>query len=390
MYELINRLLPRNLAEHEDYQVLVKLFSLVAEDIQGFIDEFPSLVDVETCADIFLPKLSYLVNHELKTNIPYEYQRIVLSRIIQSYKNRGSLDSIKQAATWGDEDTWVADHIFYPGERPDNYPAEITNPISSLFVHSKSKFSGSDKFSDSSFYRDGTLQIALTNLNDRVRRAIKRVVPAGIKIFFILLPAGTSNILEDFGDWHYVKFSSHELNMDMTFENKKESLASFSEKPREQGKLSGRQVIYAFYEVNSSLSALSLPYSKIIEGRDGLEINYSIYSNDDKGPYDDLSLDYAPPKSDLFIDLNKFTSDIELIKTYSGLPKRSTSSAIRSGKYAMSGSCTGIIDGFASFDAKPIAISPLYPVANASHLKIGDVGFDNTDIVEVIIVSTNS
>ena len=146
MYDLISHLVPPNLAEHEDYSVLIKLFSQVATEMTEFIDKFPSYVDIETCPDIFLPKLSYLVDYELKANIPLPYQREVLSRIIEAYKNRGSKDSIQMAATWGDEETWVADHIFYPATRPDNELANLLLPINNLFVHSKSKFSGNDKF----------------------------------------------------------------------------------------------------------------------------------------------------------------------------------------------------------------------------------------------------
>ena len=104
--------------------------------------------------------------------------------MIETYRRRGTDDSIVMAATYGSNEKWIADHLFLPDAEKDAVKAELIYPVEHIFRHNISTFSGTDRYADSTRWRDGTLIIKLTYVDDKIRKAISKVVPAGIKIYF--------------------------------------------------------------------------------------------------------------------------------------------------------------------------------------------------------------
>lgn len=215
----LNRFVPQVLLEDEDYQVFLKLIDQISIDIHDLIKEIPNLVDIDNAPDIFLPKLSALVRYNLRTDLDIGYQREIIKRLIEIYRARGSSDEIIMAATYGDYDYWVGSHIFYPDADITRQRATIAYPSDELFRHSKSQFSGYDKYPGGSFYREGTIIIKLGHINDKIREAIKKVVPAGIRIYyyFTLDSSDNDSFYVDYGNW--TVDSSTDLYIELKDEN---------------------------------------------------------------------------------------------------------------------------------------------------------------------------
>lgn len=199
----LKSVVPQILLEDKDYKVFLEIINQISTDIHGLIKVVPNLVDVDNVSDIFLPKLAALVRYNLRTDLDIDYQREIIKRLIEIYKARGSDDEIIMAATYGDYEYWVGSHIFYPEAEVNRQKAEIINPIDEVFRHSKSKFSGYDKYPGPTIYREGTIAIKLTYADDEIREAIKKVVPAGIKIYFYLVTDTSDEygFVVDFGSW---------------------------------------------------------------------------------------------------------------------------------------------------------------------------------------------
>lgn len=236
----LNRLVPQVLLEDEDYQIFLKLIDQISNDIHDLIKEIPNLVDIDNVPDIFLPKLAALVRYNLRTDLDINYQREIIKRIIEVYKARGSDDEIIMAATYGDYEKWVGAHIFYPEADTSRQRAAILYPSDEMFRHSKSQFSGYDKYPGGSFYREGTIIIKLGHINDKIKEAIKRVVPAGIRIYyyFTIDASDEDGFFVDYGNW------TVDSNIDLYIELKDENLTL---KPAKRSHPHGaRSSVYTF------------------------------------------------------------------------------------------------------------------------------------------------
>lgn len=200
----LHNFVPQVLLEDKDYKIFLDVVHRIFNDIHGLISKVPELIDVDNVSDIFLPKLAELVKYNLRYDLDISYQREIIKRLLTIYRARGSNDEIIMAATYGDYDYWVGAHVFYPDAKIDRQKAEIVDPVNEeLFRHSKSAFSGTDKYPGSTMYREGTIIIKITYINDKIREAIKKVVPAGIRIYYYLI-FDTSNeygFVVDYGSW---------------------------------------------------------------------------------------------------------------------------------------------------------------------------------------------
>lgn len=295
------------LKDDDDFLVFVGLLELVFNDIKSVADDFCNLSDVDNVVEIFLPKLSYLVNYKYNYNIPADINRDLIKRMLWLYKQKGTDADILNAANYGNNDKWVGSTLFLPGATPDNKVASLTYPINNLFTHNVSKHSGTHRYQDSTRWRDGVLIISLITLTTKVREAVKSVVPAGIKIFYDILsqmPGDGEGGSISFGEW--VLHEDYTMEYRLRIQDIIRSSTFDGTTIYSPHRLSGKQILFLnkLCDITKAASFLPALYGEYVT-----KLNNNI----------DYEID-----------------GIELYKKYKGLPIRSVNAG-RSGKYAYSG-----------------------------------------------------
>lgn len=289
----------------DDFMILVKLLETVFNDIKSIADNFNNLSDVDNVVEIFLPKLAYLVNYKYNYNIPADVNRDLIKRMIWLYGQKGRDYDILNAANYGNNDKWVGSTLFLPNATPDKHTASLYYPIDYLFTHDVSTHSGTHRYQDSTRYRDGVLIITVVILTDKIREAVRKVVPAGIRIYYDVdssMEGDSDKGVVDFGEW--VLHEDYELDYRLRiFDNIRSNTFSGTDiySPH---RLSGKQVLF-FDRLIDILKGISFIPNKPADGSINTDIQYPI-------------------------------GGTELTKTYIGVPKRSVNAG-RSGKYRYSG-----------------------------------------------------
>lgn len=257
-------LVPHILIEDEDYEVFTKLIDQINSDVRNLIKVFPELVDVDNAPEIFLPKLSALIKYQYRYDIDEDEQREIIKRIISIYRDRGSDDSIIMAATYGNDPKWIGSHVFLPGANTNKDRATITHPIDELFRHNISRHSCGHRFADAVRWRDGTLIIHVSYINDEIREAIKKVVPAGLRIYFdIISQTGGDGYHGEvvFGEWKVIEF--YEIDYNIPIKDRLE-VAIFDVRNTGRRLRSGRRLLFTMqdlemYKGSSMLAKLLHP-----------------------------------------------------------------------------------------------------------------------------------
>ena len=257
-------LVPHILIEDEDYEVFTKLIDQINSDVRNLIKVFPELVDVDNAPEIFLPKLSALIKYQYRYDIDEDEQREIIKRIISIYRDRGSDDSIIMAATYGNDPKWIGSHVFLPGANTNKDRATITHPIDELFRHNISRHSCGHRFADAVRWRDGTLIIHVSYIDDEIREAIKKVVPAGLRVYFnIISQTGGDGYHGEvvFGEWKVIEF--YEIDYNIPIKDRLE-VAIFDVRNTGRRLRSGRRLLFTMqdlemYKGSSMLAKLLHP-----------------------------------------------------------------------------------------------------------------------------------
>ena len=342
---IIEDIIPSTLLDSPDYEKLCQVLFIINNDIRSIIEVFPEIVQLDNAPEVFLPKLSELINYQCNASIPISEQRDILSRIINVYRDRGTPDSIIMAATYGDDPFWVGSRILAKGSSADRYLATISYPKDKLFTHSVSAHSRTDHYPDNSKWRDGTLLVHVGKLNDQITNAVAKVVPAGLKVFFEVMSdySNESEVIV-FGEWLYL--INYEIDYEMIIRDAIYNAACYDVPSKGNRNRSGSQELYydynLYYEMTVSMASyedkVKLTPSQILDSRLNHDRQYS-----------------------------GFESHID----YYGVPKRSTRSGTRSGKYAYDGLWNGEIGFICPTDA----IEPndsYYPVRIILSKKVKD------------------
>ncbi|MCM1220756.1 MAG: hypothetical protein NC548_40325 [Lachnospiraceae bacterium] len=243
-------LVPHILIEDEDYEIFTKLIDQINTDIRELIAVFPELVDVDNAPEIFLPKLSALIKYQYRYDIDEDVQREIIKRIISIYRDRGTDDSIIMAATYGNDPKWIGSHVFLPGANTDKDRATITHPINDIFRHNISRHSCGHRFADAIRWRDGTLIIHVSYIDDEIRAAIKKVVPAGLRVYFDIVSQsggeGTEHGEVVFGEWKVIEF--YEIDYSIPIRDRLE-VALFDVNTGGRRLRSGRRLLFTMEEI---------------------------------------------------------------------------------------------------------------------------------------------
>lgn len=252
---LVNKYVPEILSNDSDYKVFLSIIDQVNSDIKHLIDVYPELVDIDNCEVLFIPKLTELLHYKLNFNIDNNIKREIIKRIINVYKNRGTDDSIITAATYGDNPLWVGDHVFLPGNLIKDINAELLYPTTTLFRHDISKFSGNNKYPDGVKWRSGVIIIKVARLNDKIKKAILNVIPAGLKAYIeIDTSIGKYVDIVYFSDWE-AKYLWYTLDYSLSLlgDNIHGMVHDFSAYSSNLS-LSGRKLLYRLYDTDYYLA----------------------------------------------------------------------------------------------------------------------------------------
>lgn len=350
----IEDFIPHTLLQSDDYAVVANTIMTINNDIKEMISIFPELVDIDNAPEIFLPKLAALVRYEGRYDIPDEDLRDIISRIINVYRDRGTDYSIIMAATYGDQPEWVGSSLFYESYKSKEL-ATIIYPITRLFRHSVSKFSGSHYYPDSTRWRDGTLIISAPYINQELRNAVSRVVPAGLRVYWEV--KSESNLVDGtvvtFGEW--VILTDYLIDYYLRISDKSYSTSELSSTSYFSGKTknSGRQLLFDDYE---------------------LEYYFNTSFINDLGK---IINDISKP--------NQLSAEAKV--EYFGKPNRSRN-AKRSGKYAFSGLYIGEIFAYAQ-DEQITPDDRYYRISEVINKPINGYVKDYSMPIEVEVVKGN-
>lgn len=413
-------LIPHVLLEDEDYKVFLDLISIIHDDIKEMISKFPELVDIDNAPEIFLPKLSALIRYKYRHDIDEDIQREIIKRMISIYRDRGTDDSIIMAATYGNDPLWIGSHVFLPGADTNKPRATITHPIDYVFRHDISKHSGLHRFSDATRWTAGTLIINVTYIDDEIRNAIKKVIPAGLRIYFDIIstPGGDGEFGEViFGEWTLWEF--YEIDYSVNIKDRLE-VAIFDVKGSGRRLRSGRQLLFDSMDLEIFKGWSMLPiedkltkpnnirvrdlkntdivkcidtsdntiykkvgslvdYYRFLTTKDEDDIAYIMkqlfdLELDDMVFYDnskkdgEIESDYT---SNIIHDISYEIGGIYVKKKHRGPAIRSEASSIRSGKYAMDGTYTGEISYICPIE-DVIPTDRWYPMTAIEDLKPGE------------------
>ncbi|AWD93035.1 tail protein [Bacillus phage vB_BceM-HSE3] len=169
---------PEVLLAQDDYSLMVDIIAKEFYKLYVKTEEFTYLVDPDLCPEQFLPYLAQLVGYDYQYDIPAKNQRIIIKNILQIYKRRGTIDSIKSVVKYlGKVDDLLT------GNEPLT-DIQIFEPYKYIRRYSQSSFSGTDRFADYDFWNYGIYEIISPQSPHLYKDALKDVHPAGTKVWF--------------------------------------------------------------------------------------------------------------------------------------------------------------------------------------------------------------
>ncbi len=269
---------PEYLRSNKNFLVFLQLaiheFDINIENIKNFTD----LVNPDKVPIEFIEALGSYSNYRFEVNADDDFNREIMMRMQSIYKERGTDKSIIMAATHGNNLGWVGGDIFIPGYNISKESATLVLSKDELFRHDISKHSGSHKFADSEIYRPGIIIINLPYINNDIKKAIDKVLPAGIKYKFLLTSSFIPSDGSDTGEFkelsYFKQFRVTPLNdkekesdnaagnmtIDSTLLQKKDvsDIQMFSQN-RQRGKRSGRLITMIESGLDTTLGASLLP-----------------------------------------------------------------------------------------------------------------------------------
>lgn len=424
-------LVPHVLLEDKDYKVFLDLISVISSDIKELIIKFPELVDIDNAPEIFLPKLTALIRYKYRYDINEDVQREIIKRIISIYRDRGTDDAIIMAATYGNDPLWIGSHVFLPGADTTKDRATITHPVNLIFRHNISRHSGLHRFADATRWTAGTLIINVTYIDDQIREAIKKVIPAGLRIYFDISSQfqGDGELGEVvFGEWVLTEF--YELDYSLAIVNRVEALV-FDVRAPGRRLLSGRQVLFDSSEIEiykgfsmlpiedkslNNIQVKDLKATDIVKCIDSsgntvymqlgqLVKSYGFFTTQsdeysvhvfkklfdlklDDWVYVDNTKENGQIESDylsfIIHDINYQINGVYIKPRHQGLPRRSTSTGKRSDKYAFDGIYTGEISYICPIE-DVVPSDRWYPMTAIEELKPGEYLKDYCTPVDIEI-----
>jgi phage tail-like protein len=261
----MSQYVPQVINDSEEFNIFLKIIKEVSDDIRNLIISFPEIVDIDNAPELFLPKLSYLLGYSYDYSIDIDVQREIIQRLIEIYKSRGTDESIIMAATYGSDSKWAGDHLFLPGATKTQDKASITYPVTNLFRHDISEFSSNNVYANGELWREGTLLISVSYIDQKIIDAVAKVLPAGLKVYFqvdtVIIDPDTKYGAVSFGEWTVHGFT--DIDIDLIYPTMRRDLAI-----RSNASKGLRDSVYLFSGESNIDPVVSLVYNRLITPSD--------------------------------------------------------------------------------------------------------------------------
>ena len=188
--QAIENLFPDFLKDKPGYSVFVQLASSELSKCNDFIDALNMITNIDRTPEEYLSHLGSLIGFKYLPYFDDEVQRDCLKLFRQEDKKYGTLDELAFLATYGDIDGHVTGELFIPGTFVERPKATVILPREHLFKWSHSTWSGPDKLAGPIAYKEGTILIEVTRLNDIIREKVQNKCPSGMLIVYKLVQNG--------------------------------------------------------------------------------------------------------------------------------------------------------------------------------------------------------
>ena len=136
------------------------------DEIKELIDAFPNIFNIDSCDAGFVPMLAELVGYDFDTKIDVDVQRMEIREIVESYRRKGSIPTIKRSLS----DTG------WEGKLDETFHSALR--LNKRSIVNNSKLPGD-------VYSLGVYRIESENIISGIRTALESHHPAGMKAFFL-------------------------------------------------------------------------------------------------------------------------------------------------------------------------------------------------------------
>lgn len=191
------KLFPSILRESENFSVFVKLADKELSTIKDTITLMETLTNIDRTPTDFVRSIGEIIGFTYVDSYDEDIQRECIKSVWESRKEIGTHHALVMAATYGDIDGYLGGDLFIPGtaEISDRVEAIVVLPRDYLFKWSHSTWSGEDKFAGPIIYKEGTILIEVTKLDEKIQKRVEGVKPAGMQVIYKYVHDGKEEII---------------------------------------------------------------------------------------------------------------------------------------------------------------------------------------------------
>lgn len=166
------------------FNILVSMADNNLSNIESFIRLISTLTNADRTPQQFIKHLGDLVGFSYVDSYDEEVQRECIKNVWEQKKEIGTKKALTMMATYGDIDGYQGGDLFIPGTYQERPEAVVILPREYLFRWSLSTWSGEHKFAGPVVYKEGTILIEVSSLNDRIKDRVETVKPAGMTVVY--------------------------------------------------------------------------------------------------------------------------------------------------------------------------------------------------------------
>lgn len=178
---------PEFVDEHKDFKAFTHGANVLINELFIKVSHFTELVNSDKVPEGFINALAAALSYEFTENIPVPVQREILRRILRLYRLRGSTDDVVNRGSFYDNKGYLGAGMFIPGTFREGYKMSMSFPRQYMFIHSYSSRSRVSRYPDAAYFRDGLISFNTPFINDKLKAAIAKVVPAGVTMAYTIV-----------------------------------------------------------------------------------------------------------------------------------------------------------------------------------------------------------
>lgn len=167
-----------------DFTVFVDVMDMEFKRVEQYIQQITTLTNIDRCPKDFLTSLGEIIDYRFYDELDIDLQREAIKYYLDASKEIGNKNDIAMMATYGDNPGYKGGNLFIPGTYIEKELASVIFPRDMLFTWSVSQFSGEHKLPDNIVYKEGTILIEVSNLNQVIMDRVETVKPVGMLVVY--------------------------------------------------------------------------------------------------------------------------------------------------------------------------------------------------------------